>query len=73
MIKQELILQEKKDERNDLGLCHYCKEPGHIAIDYKNSALLATKKQTASALKNNSMALIPYKAVPLEEKEMFLG
>ena len=66
-------MQEKKDRRNNLGLCRYCGEPGHITIDHRNSALLATKRQAAGAFMGNSMALVPYKPLPVEEKETSLG
>ena len=51
-----------------MGLCRYFGEPGHIAIDHKNSALLATKRQAAGAFTGNSMALVPDKPLPVEEK-----
>ena len=73
MIKQGPILQEEKERRYSLGLCRYFGKPGHIAIDHKNPALLATKRQAASALTGNSMALVPYKSLFVEEKETFLG
>ena len=73
VIRQELILQEEKDRRNNLGLCHYCGEPGYIAIDHRNAALLATKRQAAGAFMGKSMALVPYKPLPMEEKETSLG
>ena len=44
MIMRGPILQEKKDRCNSLGLCHYCDKPRYIAIDHKNSVLLATKR-----------------------------
>ena len=43
MIRRGPILQEEKNRRNSLGLCYYCGEPGHIAIDHRNSALFAIK------------------------------
>ena len=73
IIKQKPILQKEKDRCNRLGLCRYGGEPGHIVIDHRNSAFLATKKQATSALTGNSMALIPYKPLPVEEKEISLG
>ena len=73
VIKQGSILQEEKDRRNNLGLCRYCGEPGHIAIDHRNSALLANKKQAAGVFTDNSMALVPYKPLSVEEKETSLG
>ena len=44
MIRQGPILQEEKDKRNCLGLCHYYGKPGHIAINHKNPTLLVTKR-----------------------------
>ena len=73
MIRQGPILQEEKDKRNNLGLCRYCNKPGHIAIDHRNPALLATKKQAVGAFMGNLMALVPYKPLPVEEKETSLG
>ena len=73
IIKQRPILQEEKDRRNSLSLYYYCGESGHIAIDHRNSTLLATKKQAASALTGNSIALILYKPLFVEEKETSLG
>ena len=73
VIRQRPILQEEKDKHNSLGLCHYHDKQRDIAIDYKNPALLATKRQTAGAPTSNSMALALYKPLPIEEKEMSLG
>ena len=70
MIRQEPILQEEKDRCNGLGLCHYCGKPRHIVIDHRNLALLATKRQVIGTFTGNSMALIPYKPLLVEEKEM---
>ena len=44
VIRQGLILQEKKDKQNNLGLCYYPGKPRHIVIHHRNSTLLATKK-----------------------------
>ena len=73
VIKQGLILQKKKDGLNSLGLCRYCDKPGHIAIDHRNPALLATKRQAAGVFTGNLIALVPYKPLPVEEKETSLG
>ena len=73
MIRQGPILQNKKDRCNSLGLCYYCDQSRHIVMDHKNRALLATKKQAKSALMGNSMALVLYKPLSMEEKEMSLG
>ena len=73
MIKQRPISQEEKNRRNSLGLCRYCSKPGYIAIDHQNPALLAIKRQAASAFMGNSMALIHYKPLLVEEKETSLG
>ena len=73
MIKQRLILKEEKDRRNSLGLFRYYGEPAHIVIDYKNPALLATKRQVAGALMGNLMALVLYKPLSVEEKETSLS
>ena len=71
VIKRGLISQEEKDRRNNLGLYRYCDESGHIAIDHRNPALLATKKQAAGTFTGNS--LVPYKPLPVKEKETSLG
>ncbi len=73
VIKRRPISQEEKDRRNSLGLCRYCDKSRHIAIYYRNPALLATKRQAASFVTGNSMALVPYKSLPVEEKETSLG
>ena len=66
------ISQEEKDRRNNLGLCRYCGEPGHIAIDHRNPAVLATKRQ-AAGISNHSMALVPYTSPVFEAKESSLS
>ena len=73
MIRQGPILQEEKDRRNNLGLFRYCGKLRHIAIDHRNPALLATKRQATDAFTGNSIALVPYKPLPVEEKETSLG
>ena len=73
VIKQRPISQEEKDKCNSLDLCCYYAKPEHIAIDYRNPVLLATKKLAANALTDNSMALVLYKPLPVEEKETSLG
>lgn len=71
--RQGPISQEKKDKRNDLGLCRYCGKLGHIAIDHKNPALLASKRQAAGTFINNSMALVPYNLSVVEGKKTSLS
>ena len=73
IIRQGLILQEENDRCNNLGLSHYCSKPGHIAIDHRNPALLATKKQATDIFTGNLIALVPYKALLVKEKKTFLG
>ena len=73
VIKRGPISQEEKDRYNSLGLCRYFGEPGHIAIDHINPTLLATKRQVAGAFTSNSMALISYKPLSVEEKKTSLG
>ena len=73
VIKQGPILQDEKDRCNSLGLSCYCDKPGYIAIDYRNPALLAIKKQAAGTLTGNLMVLVPYKPLSMEEKETSLG
>ncbi len=73
VIRQGPIWQEEKNRHNNLGLCRYCGEPGHIAIDNKNPALLATKKLAAGIFTGNLRALVPYKSLSVEETETSLG
>ena len=73
MIRRGPILHEEKNRCNSLGLCHYCVELGYIAIDHRNSALLATKKQAADIFTGNLMAWVPYKPFLVEEKKTFLS
>ena len=73
MIKQGLILQEKKDRHNSLGFCHYCGKPQYIAMDHRNSTLLVTRKQATSTFTGNLMALVSYKLLFIKEKETSLG
>ena len=73
VIRRGPISHEEKDRRNKLGLCRYCGESGHIVIDHRNPALLATRRQVAGAFTGNSMVLVPYKPLPVEEKETSLG
>ena len=73
VIRQRSILQEEKDRCNNLSLCHYYSELGHIAINHRNPALLVTKREAAGAFTGNSMALVPYKPLSIEDKETSLG
>ena len=73
MIRQRPILQKEKDRHNSLSLYHYYVEPGHIAIGHRNPALLVTKRQATGAFTGNSMALVPYKPLFVEEKKKSLG
>ena len=71
-VRRGPISQQEKDRRNSLGLCRYCGEAGHIAIDHRNPALLASKRQ-AAGITNHSMALVPYNPLSVEEKESSLS
>ena len=73
VIKQGPIWQKEKDRHNSLGLCRYYSELGYIAIDHRNPVLLTTKKQAVGAFTGNSMALVLYKPLPIEEKKTSLG
>ena len=73
MIRQGLILQKEKDRRNSLGLYRYYGKPRHIAIDHKNLTLLASKRQTIGAFMDNSITLVPYKPLFMEENKRSLG
>ena len=46
--KQGLLTAEKKERRNKLGLCRYCGQPGHIAIDHQDASTLQAKHCAAS-------------------------
>ena len=72
VIRQGPISEEEKDRHNNLGLYRYCGKPEHIAINHRNPALLATKRQAADAFTGNSMALVPYKLLSVEEKKTSL-
>ena len=72
VIRRGAISQKEKNRHNSLGLYCYYGKPGHIAINHKNSALLATKKQIVNTFTSNSMALVLYKPLSMEEKETFL-
>ena len=41
--KQGPLTTEKNEQKNKLDLCRYCGQPGHIAIDHKNSNTLLAK------------------------------
>lgn len=71
--KQGSILKKEKNRYNSLGFCYYCDKARHIAIDYKNSTLLAIKKQVIGIFTDNSMALVPYKSFSIKEKKMSLS
>lgn len=73
MIKQRLILQEKKDRHNSPGLYCYYNELSHIAIDYRNLTVLAIKKQVLDAFTGNSIALVFYKLLFIKDKKTFLS
>ena len=47
---------EEKEQRNKLGLCQYCGQPGHIAIDYKDPNTLLAKRR-AAGIHEMTMAL----------------
>ena len=46
--KQGLLTAEEKEQRNKLGLCRYCDQPGHIAKDHNNANTLQAKHRAAS-------------------------
>lgn len=71
IIKQGPILQEEKDKYNSLSLCCYCNKPEYIAINHRNSILLAIKKQAAATFIDNLIALVPYKPFFIKEKRRF--
>lgn len=72
MIKKSLILQEKKDRCNSLGLYYYYWKLEYIVIDYKNPALIVTKKLTANVFINNLITLMFNKLFSIKEKKIFL-
>ena len=38
---------EEKERRNKLGLCQYCGQPGHIAMDHRDPNTLLAKRRAA--------------------------
>ena len=73
VIRRGPILQKENDRCKNLDLYRYCGKPRHIAIDHKNPALVATKRQAAGAFTGSLMVLIPNKPLFMEEKETSLG
>ena len=61
-VRQGLLTTEEKERRNKLGLCRYCGQPGHIAMDHKNPSTLQAKRRAAeihemTIAPSNTMAL----------------
>lgn len=69
VMKQGPILHKEKDICNNRGLFRYCDELGYIVIDHRNPVWLAIKKQAPSVLTGNTIALVLYKSLCVEEKE----
>ena len=46
-VRQSPLTAEEKERRNKLGLCRYCGQPGHIAMDHKDPSTLQTKRRAA--------------------------
>ena len=62
-VRRGPLTTEEKERRNKLGLCRYCGQPGHIAIDHKDPNTLLAKRRAAGihkmtmALSSNTIAL----------------
>ena len=62
-VRRGPLTTEEKKQRNKLGLCRYCGQPGHIAIDHKDPNTLLAKRRAAGihemtmALSSNTIAL----------------
>ena len=48
--KQEPLTAEEKEQRNKLGLCRYCGQPGHIAKDHNDASTLHAKPCAAGLM-----------------------
>ena len=46
-VRRGPLTAEEKEQRNKLGLCQYCGQPGHIAIDHKDPNILLAKRRAA--------------------------
>ena len=46
-VRRGPLTTEEKEQRNKLGLCRYCGQPGHIARDYNDSNTLLAKRRAA--------------------------
>ena len=55
-VRQGPLSAEKKERRNKLGLCRYCGQPGHIAMDHKDPSTLQAKRR-AAGIHEMTMAL----------------
>ena len=64
LVRQGPLSAEEKERRNKLGLCRYCGQPGHIAMDYRDANTLLAKRRAAvihemtMALSLNTIALL---------------
>ena len=55
-VKRGPLTAEKKERRNKLGLCRYCGQPGHIAMDHRDLNTLLAKRR-AAGIHEMTMAL----------------
>ena len=46
-VRRGPLTTEEKEQRNKLGLCRYCGQPGHIAMDHKDLNILLAKRRAA--------------------------
>ena len=56
-VRQDPLTTEEKERWNKLGLCRYCGQPGHIAIDHKDLNTLQAKR-CAAGIHEMTMALL---------------
>ena len=46
-VRRGPLTAEEKERQNKLGLCRYCSQPGHIAMDHKDPNTLLAKRLAA--------------------------
>ena len=63
---------EEKERHNKLGLCRYCGQPGHIAIDHKDPNTLLAKRR-AAGIHEMTMALSSNNTPSLSENTQSLS
>ena len=61
--KRGPLTTEEKERRNKLGLCQYCGQPGHIALDHRDHNTLQAKRR-AAGIHKMTMALLSNTIAP---------